>query len=662
MAAFEPTMDPNPNPSASAAVPGPSTGGRRHARKRSASKTTLLRIAPTPNAARHATALAALVPALAYLATASSDGFWLDAGTFVAQGRDFGISHPPGHPLFGILASTAALLPLGSLPFRVALVSAMTVGVACAFFQRSARRTFDRLQLLPTLSLAISVGATWLVASTAGWWIQAVRPEVYGLQAALVLFIADRATALEARSPSRDLRPLYGAALALGLALANHHFLALLVLPATAPTLARALMTGGRRALVRAAAFTLLGLSTYAYLPLRATSSAVVRLGEPDTLSRFWWVVSARAFHKNQGSGAPGALSERLGDVGTRLALDLHPLTLVCALGGLYVLLRIRGARAIGLFWGLLLSVHVLARAWLGFVQHNPDASGYLMVAAGALSIMAAALVGVCLHAIGQRVPRIATVLAVVVMLVPLAYGWTEGRAVSLRRFADGQLFDDVLLHEVPPRSVLLAHDPQTVFRLYQSRALGERPDVQVVPMPLLSYPGMVSDLVEHEPSLRALLRGLLLDGTLASPPLESLASLRPVFVEMDPRVDPNVYGALVPAGHYHRVLADGATEADVADEEKVSAPRLDRLRRRLGDMPVAETRHRIVWQRFVHALFLAGIGQREAARAHLSAAAEISPEDPTLIALYRALETGEGPVDLAPFRFAEAVARPPKR
>ncbi len=325
---------------------------------------------------------------------------------------------------------------------------------------------------------------------------------------------------------------------------------------------------------MRATGFALLGLSTYLYLPLRAGSDAFLRLGSPDSPERFWWVVSAKAFQKAT-THAPEPIGDRLGDVMVQLTLDLNPVVVILALGGIYIGLRVRAARRIALLWLLLLLTHIAARAWLGFVRHNPDALGYLMPATAILAIFAAILVGVLLHAMAQRMPNVAVVTGLVaagLTLMPLRNTAPE---VSLATFRAGDAFDDVLLRELPPRAVVLAHEPQTIFRIAGAQSVGERPDVVVVPIPLLPYPQLVADLAERDPTLRDLLRTHLLDGRIGAAPLESLAAERPVFLEMDPRIDEALYASLVPAGHYHRALADGATDTDVAERETESGARL---------------------------------------------------------------------------------------
>ena len=55
--------------------------------------------------------LAGGLPLIVYLCSASGYAHWLDAGEFVAAAADFGISHPPGHPLASLVLGSANLLP-----------------------------------------------------------------------------------------------------------------------------------------------------------------------------------------------------------------------------------------------------------------------------------------------------------------------------------------------------------------------------------------------------------------------------------------------------------------------------------------------------------------------------------------------------------------------
>ena len=69
-------------------------------------------------------------PLFVYVYTASGYAHWFDSGEFVAAAADFGISHPPGHPLAAIVLGAANLIPLGALSFRMALICALLGAVA----------------------------------------------------------------------------------------------------------------------------------------------------------------------------------------------------------------------------------------------------------------------------------------------------------------------------------------------------------------------------------------------------------------------------------------------------------------------------------------------------------------------------------------------------
>src|SRR5690606_19767103 len=113
--------------------------------------------------------------------------------------------------------------------------------------------------------------------------------------------------------------------LALGLALANHHFLTILVLPAGAALLGRMTATRGPRPLAIAVGAALLGALTFAYLPVRAMAGPSLNLGEPTSPARLGWVISAEAFQKNTGSGVPEPAMDRVMDVLVQVMDTLHP-------------------------------------------------------------------------------------------------------------------------------------------------------------------------------------------------------------------------------------------------------------------------------------------------------------------------------------------------
>jgi hypothetical protein len=602
-------------------------------------------------------ALAGGVPFAAYLATASPHGYWLDGGEFVESAAALDIAHPPGHPLAAMLGWAAVvLLPFGSIAFRVALAQAACAAVAAGFVFSAIDTTVRALEVRhDRLAIPIALGATWLVACAYPAWFQAVRPEVYALQALLIAVAIERAIAIEAAWPTNDVRAVYAASIAIGLALANHHFMAVLVLPALAPTLARAYRARGGRAMGIALGGVVAGLAAYVYLPVRAHVDPPVNLGDPGDLERFLWVVSARAYQHADRFSLVSPL-ERAGEVVLAIVDDVPLVALVLALAGVWALLRAPGARRIGWVWVAALVCACAGRSWMGNTSGNPDALGYLSPAFVAIAALAAAFVGAVVAQMGGSSPdkpgAALTAVAVLAALLGLAPLEASRARASLATFHATDELDELRIRRLPPRAVVVAHLPQTVFRHWELSATEQvRPDVTIVPIPFLGYPGMVQQLAERDPTLGELLRGYLLEGELRQPDLQSLAARRPVLVEMDVRVPRRLYDTMVPSGLYYEVVDAGWTATDVREASAHRAEALDRLTRALGgDRADPETRNQLLWIHYVDALDYAALGARDPARESVRRALSLAPEATELRALSDALATGEGPLDVTPF------------
>ena len=180
----------------------------------SGSATPPLGSGSSPSAERAGFALACGLPFVAYLVTLSGHSYWLDAGEFVAVAADLGIAHPPGHPLFAVYGKLWSLLPLGALPFRIALGQALAAALAAGLLYRACLSTASALGAGRDWPAKITaLACAWLWSLSFGVWFQAVRPEVYALQALVLLLAIERMVALQL-DPARGTRALYAATFA----------------------------------------------------------------------------------------------------------------------------------------------------------------------------------------------------------------------------------------------------------------------------------------------------------------------------------------------------------------------------------------------------------------------------------------------------------------
>jgi tetratricopeptide (TPR) repeat protein len=260
----------------------------------------------------------------------------VDSGELILAARTLGVAHPPGFPLYVLLAHLATLLPLGNLAVRVHFASAMFAALASAFMtllvaealrcelqpQTSAKQNrdtrkkkgkpspaeptaaFDTNANL-TLILAPALVAGLLFAFSRTLWAYATIAEVYTLNTLLIvviffLMISWRRGILEGRNHrllSSD-KQLFVAAFVFGLALGVHHVTVGLMLPALAALVfsTEGLKFFKSRRLLYAALFAFTGLCIYIYLPIAASRSPLMNWGDPRAFEKFWWHITGRQY------------------------------------------------------------------------------------------------------------------------------------------------------------------------------------------------------------------------------------------------------------------------------------------------------------------------------------------------------------------------------
>jgi len=144
-----------------------------------------------------------------------------DDGTFILAAYFNGIAHPPGYPLYTLLAHLATYVPVGSVATRVHAFSALLASSACLLLWLLAYRLLRSRLLATTVSLVYGF-------STA-FWSQAIIAEVYALNVFLFLLLILLCLQFRDNPDTKWLFVLI--CLVYGLALSNHWPLVLLSSP-----------------------------------------------------------------------------------------------------------------------------------------------------------------------------------------------------------------------------------------------------------------------------------------------------------------------------------------------------------------------------------------------------------------------------------------------
>ena len=571
-------------------------------------------------------ALATFVAVLAVEVAALCPGpWWLDSSEFAAATFTLGVAHPPGHPVALLWGKLFALLPLGPIAFRVGLGQAVAgaLGAACLALlgARLALRLVDGVG--EAAAALLGAGGALLVSLGFALGFQAVRPEVYALNTALCLAAF---AALERYDAGGDRRWLLLGALALGLGLANHHYLTLLAI-APVPLLLWRERARRRLAATVAACFAAgaVGLCAYLYLPLRAARHPLVDWGAPTTWSRFFWVVSAAPFRKSVRAPEAGDA-----DVMGALVEALHPIGFLLAALGLYLLVRRRETRRIGLALGAAIALGAGGRALQGFDPANPDAYGYLSPAIALLAAAACAGAAFLVGRVGRPRARIAVATL-------LAFGGAAAGALSFPRIDRARFWDvDAVigrtLAQAPPRAWLLSTHFQTVFALWYLQAVeGRRPDVAHVCTHQLPNPGYRDEALARFSDERGFADAL---GD-SSPRLAGLLAAAPrrrALVEFDMDTAPDLAARLQPYSLLDEVVAAPARDPAVAE-----AARRRRAEAEEGTSDDPETRRNRLWRAFLGLNLACRTGDRARLEEERSRAARLlgdgaSPEIEALL------------------------------
>ena len=252
-----------------------------------------------------------------------------DDGFFILAAYFNGIAHPPGYPLFTFLAHLITQLPLGSVAFRVHMLSALFGALACACLWWLVRSLIPGRIFAYTASLAFGFSQVY--------WSQAIIAEVYTLNVLLFLLLLILAFRYANQTNEGKGALLVAMGLFYGLALSNHWPLIVL----STPMLVLVVWPKWRHLIRRVHIVlicVLLGLLPYAWMIIRSQMNPEISFyGAIESWSDFWFVVSRQGYAGLDDSPSAGWWDkwQFCGFVLKESAKQLGPVGMVLSLVGL---------------------------------------------------------------------------------------------------------------------------------------------------------------------------------------------------------------------------------------------------------------------------------------------------------------------------------------
>jgi hypothetical protein len=446
----------------------------------------------------------------------------VDSGELILAARSLGVAHPPGFPLWVMLAHLFSLAPFGSIASCINFSSAVFGAFACATLtlvvaelsvaasylgnskQRGGRNIAVRSASPGTtvteglsdrlLVLVPAVTAGLLLAFSRTLWTYATVTEVYALNTLLLLLIFFlmlrwRHRIMATKTSNNSL--LYAAALLFGLALGVHHVTIALTLPALGLIVYR---TQGwaffkSRRLVFAALFSTVALvAVYLYLPVAASRAPVLNWGDPVSANAIWSHITGRQYQAFL-SFSPTRVAEQFVPLAKMVLREFGfpwlPLGMALAIGGLASAFR----RDRTIFWFLALVAGInLAYTLIYDIAEDKDA--YCLPAFVAFAIAAGLgvrglmqfLLSRSLHP--PKAFRIATASVLATISVTFLANWPFN---NRRYYFIAHDYVDNILGSIKPNGLLFTLDWQVASPfLYVQEIENRRRDVKVLDVNLM--------------------------------------------------------------------------------------------------------------------------------------------------------------------------------
>ena len=243
----------------------------------------------------------ALVALAIYLRTMlPATGFW-DTAEAQTVPHTLSIFHPTGFPTYTLIGWLWSQLPLGDVAWRMNLLSGVCVAGASGLVVLCVEQLAGERHRWAVAGSAAVAGLAFALASEP--WRNAIRADVHALHillAALLIWLLLVWRAAERAKARRAGGWLLAAALVFGLGMGNHPLIGLMAFGIGAWLLFVDENLWRRwRLVLGCIGLVALGMSVYAYIPLRALIPPEPPLfyARPDTFERFRYLVLAEQFH-----------------------------------------------------------------------------------------------------------------------------------------------------------------------------------------------------------------------------------------------------------------------------------------------------------------------------------------------------------------------------
>lgn len=418
---------------------------------------------------------AAIVAFALYWNTLCPTVFWYDSAEFVTAAHTLGIPHPPGYPLYTLVAHPMSYLP-GNPARAINAFSALCAATAIGLVFLVARGLGAPRSGAGIAAAMVAVGPVF--------WFNSVVAEVYTPALATLLGV----WLLILRGLARDeAKWLILAAGVAGLGLGFHLSIAtcglglgLAVMGVGTDHSLRQVFSGhalARRARVAAGCIgaALAGACIFLWIPFRAAQNPALNFENPSSWAKFRWFLGGGNYRYLFTDRLD--VAERVGFLGELVRDELSVVGIGLAVAGLAWLIKMRPL--LGVAW----LAAIAGNVWFFFDYMAHDAHVFFLPALVLVGVAIGPAFAWLEHLPRRMAPALVTLSAVVVV----DQVRTSFPQVDLADFTEAGDWGDAVSEALPRDAVIINYTTppewklDAVFASYYQLVLGRRPDVKVI-------------------------------------------------------------------------------------------------------------------------------------------------------------------------------------
>lgn len=460
-----------------------------------------------------------LAPFFIYLLTLAPTVTLEDSGELITAAYFLGVPHEPGYPLFVIFGKLFSLLPLGTIAFRVNMMSAFFNSLAALFLFQSIvliiEDTFIKTEFWNKIqkkqqqylkyTVAISGALFWAFAFKT--WEQSIIAEVYGINDFFIaLFIL---VFLKWKRQSDELKKkkyFYFLCAIIGMALTTHTTAGMII-----PVLGgyillkeRSLLTN-LKFLGKSFIFFLAGLTPWLFLPFASLKNPPVDWGNPDNFTNLIRVITRHQYQASDttinvsGAETFGFFFKEL------LPMQWYFVFLLLIPIGLYILFKNNRSFFYFILFFLIMAIPVLSYLTRDFLTNEENktlASVFYIPAYMILSLLLSVGLYYIISFLKPVKPIIISVCLVVVLL-PFTSLNKNYKDLDMHQYYFAEEYANNIFATLPKNSMYFINwdpfgFPMTYFQFVEKK----REDIIVVDQMLLKRSWYIQWLREYYPDI----------------------------------------------------------------------------------------------------------------------------------------------------------------